>query len=190
MKNPSKLNLIFTLLVIILTCSNLIAQDYKVKDLDTFVPEYNDKHKIILRAIEASTEPLAVKLKMYEDEMKKLKATFKKDRISEYSSKATSLSVYHSCTSKSRGGKKKCGWRTVWAPTPEMYTNMDMVSVDGDTKGTVVSPDGRAASIKMSVAGEGKNSGTLTAIFKYHPDRMQIKVSEEIDTLFNIISQS
>ena len=164
------------------------AQDYSVKPLTDFLQPYKDKHRIILKAIEDRTDlTIAQKLVLYESEMSKLKEEFRAGRKAEYQSKSVELSVENSCTSESSGGVKKCGFKYVNAPNGNMYTRTDWIRVVGTNKGTEVAADGSSAGLNMTVAGKGRNAGTLFAIFRYKPESVSTLVDKETVDLFNEI---
>ena len=161
------------------------GQVYTVRPVGDFLSDYKGKYRIILATIEQSELPLPQRLALYEEEMTKLKTQFKTERKAEYESKSTTLSKGHSCTSGSSGGVKNCGWKCVDAPTAHLYTKADWIRVDGTNKGTKVSEDGSSACLKMTVAGEGRNHGTLHAIFKYRPESILSLIDSETRELFN-----
>ncbi len=162
------------------------AQDYAVQPLSNFLQTYKDKHSIILSAVEARTDlTITQKLMLYESEITKIKEEFRTSRRSEYQSKSVQLSVSHSCTSGSSGGVKNCGYKCVAAPNSNMYTRVDWIKVDGTNKGTNVAADGSSACLKMTVAGKGRNKGTLYATFRYNPDSISRLVDSDTTELFN-----
>ena len=178
----------FAVLAFILTSTLVSAQDYSVKPLSDFMQPYKDKHRIILKAIEDRTDlTIAQKLVLYESEMSKLKEEFRSARKAEYRSKSVELSVEHSCTSGSSGGVKKCGYKYVSAPNSNMYTRTDWIRVVGTNKGTTVAADGSSAGLNMTVAGKGRNAGTLYAVFRYKPESISTLVDKETVDLFNEI---
>ncbi|WP_207536292.1 hypothetical protein [Desertivirga arenae] len=162
------------------------GQNYSVAPLKDFLQPNKDKHRIILKAIEDRTDlTIAQKLVLYESEMSKLKEAFRTARKTEYQSKEVTLSVEKSCTSASSGGVKDCGYGTVNAPNSDMYTRTDWIKVIGTNKGTTVAPDGSSAGLKMTVAGKGRNFGTLYATFRYKPESISTLVDKETVDLFN-----
>ena len=68
-----------------------------------------------------------------------------------------------------------------------MYTRKDWIRVEGTNKGTDVSADGSSAGLNMTVAGKGKNKGTLFATFKFKPESISTIVDKETVDLFNEI---
>lgn len=182
---------IITYVILFLTYSvSVTAQDYSVKPLTDFLQPYKDKHRIILKAIEDRTDlTITQKLLLYESEMSKLKEEFRTNRKTEYQSKVVELSVEHSCTSGSSGGVKKCGYKYVYAPNDNMYTRTDWIRVVGTNKGTTVAPDGSSAGLNMTVAGKGRNAGTLYSTFRYRPESISTLVDKETVDLFNQIIQ-
>lgn len=165
----------------------VIAADFDVTPTGNYLAEYKGKYVIILKTFEQSTAPLPERLEQYEQAMNQLKEEFRNKRKQEYSKIAVNRSVSNSCTSKSSGGKKDCGWNGVTIENENMYTRPEWITVAGDSKGTRVSPDGRTASLKMTVAGKGKNKGTLTTRFVYHPDKIQILSEKDTAELFKQI---
>lgn len=164
------------------------AQSYAVRPVSDFLQPYKDKHRIILNAIEARTDlTISQKLVLYENEVSKIKGEFRTARKAEYQSKSIELSKEHSCTSGSSGGVKNCDFKCVYAPVANMYTRADWIRVDGTNKGTMVAPDGSSACLKMTVAGKGRNAGTLFATFKYKPESISTLVDNEVVELFNQI---
>jgi hypothetical protein len=166
---------------------------YEVKPLTDFLTEYKDKHRIILRAIQQlGTEiPISERMRIYEEEVGKLKIEFSIIRKAEYESKSIELSVEHSCTSKSSGGKKDCKEKCVYAPVPGLYTTKKWIRVvvsEGESKGVTVFDD--KACIRMSVAGKGRNAATLYATFYYMPSFIASNVEKDVIQLFNLVSSS
>ena len=180
-----------TLAVVVFALTSSIyvwAQDYSVKPVTDFLQPYKDKHRIILKAIEDSTGlTIAQKLVLYESEMSILKEGFRTGRKEEYQSKSVELSVEHSCTSGSSGGVKNCYFKYIYAPNVNMYTRADWIRVEGTDKGTIVAPDGSSAGLNMTVAGKGRNAGTLYATFRYKPESVSTLVDKETINLFNEI---
>lgn len=164
---------------------------HEVKPIEDYLSDYKGKYTIILKAIETMPPdtPISDRLAFYDTEMGKLKASFKELRTKEYESKSFNGSVTNSCTSGSSGSVKNCGYAYTYAPNKDMYTTEGWTSVKGTNKGVVISDEGRSAGLKMTVAGRGRNEGTLTAIFKYHPDKITINVDRETAKLFNMVSQ-
>jgi len=186
-----KLSLLMMLLMVASVSSFALLNEpsYQVRPLSYFVADYRAKFQVIKGAIDdlPPTTPIAERLALLNSEMDKLKKQFRQERVAEYESKTYSGSVLNWCTSKSSGGKKKCGTRFTYAPISDLYTTLAWCSVKGTNKGIVVDADGRRAGLKMSVAGKGKNKGTLTALFKYHPSSIQANVDREIGELFGAI---
>ena len=168
----------------------MTGQAVSVTPVTEFYQTYKDKHRIILDAIEARTDlSISAKLILYGEEIGKLKNEFRDARRAEYQSKSVELSVQHSCTSGSSGGVKDCKWKSVSAPNSSMYTRTDWIRVEGTNKGTSVDPDGSSASLRMTVAGKGRNAGTLFALFKYRPEDIVRLVEQESTSMFNQIVQ-
>ncbi|WP_342087726.1 hypothetical protein [Dyadobacter sp. OTU695] len=189
MKNFSIFKNALVSLIFYLACSNsTTAQDYAVRPISDFFQSYRDKHKIIMDYVESQQIPLPQRLVLYDTEMTKLKNEFRKDRLAEYKSKKVELTREHSCTSRSNGGVKKCGWKSVSAPNSNMYTRKDLIYVKGTNKGTDVSADGSSASLFMSVAGSGRNAGTLFATFIYKPDSIMTLLDKETVELFTHVN--
>jgi hypothetical protein len=173
----------------ILCASNAFSQSYKVEPIGHFVVEYKDKHKIIFDYIRDHPEwTLEYRTSFYENAMKKLRDEFIANRKAEYESKSIQLSVSNSCTSKSSGGKKNCGWNCVTAPDPNLYTQTSWMKVVGDSKGIKASNNGNSACLKMTVSGKGRNKGTLHATFRYHPDNITTLVDQDLHSLLSQIN--
>jgi len=172
-------------------CSGYVtAQDYSVTPLSDYLLPYKDRHRIILRSIEDNNDlSISEKLVLYESEISKQKEDFKINRRAEYQSKSVELSIGHSCTSGVSGNVKQCGYVYITAPNNNLYTRTDWISVVGTNKGTVVSPDGSSAGLNMTVAGKGRNEGTLKATFRYKPESIAMLVDQETINLFNQIVQ-
>lgn len=182
-KPLTKVLSVFTFCII--SSFSLFAQDYAVSPIENFFTEYRDKHKIIFDYIALQTDwTLAQRTAFYETEMAKLKTKFKTDRQAEYESKSTVRTVTNTCTSKSSGSTKKCGDKCVSAPSADLYTQKKWLKVVGDNKGTYVKSNGSTACLKMSVAGKGKNKGTLHAVFRYRPERITALIDKELVAIF------
>lgn len=167
------------------------AQNYSVKPADDFVADLKNQHRIIMTEVEKRDDlTLPQKLALLESETNKLKTKFKKNRTAEYKSKSTKLSVSHSCTSKSSGGVKNCKTKCVSAPSPDLYTTRNWIKLQGKSKGISVDPTGRAACLRMTVAGKGHNAGTITATFKYKPDRIVELVDKDMTYVFTKVVEN
>ncbi|PJJ79725.1 hypothetical protein CLV57_2862 [Mucilaginibacter auburnensis] len=161
------------------------AQSYLVTPVNNFFSEYRGKEEIIKKYVESRTDlNIEQRLALFQSEMNKLRDQYKASRKAEYESKSIELAVRNSCTSKSSGGKKTCGIKYVYAPIPELFTTQNWMRVVGTNKGTVISPDGSTAGLKMSVAGKGKNVGTLFAVYKYRPNRITELIETELAVIF------
>jgi hypothetical protein len=185
------MNFKFNVLAYVICLASLAQSataQHEVKPITDFLPDYQAKHTIILKAVEDTIAPLAVKLAMYERELSKLKNEFRTIRIQEYESKSISLAVRNSATSGSSGGVKKVDDKCVTAPSPDLYTKAEWMSVVGDNKGTYTSPNGNTACLKMSVAGKGTNAGILTAVFRYHPDKVLVRTERDTGDLFKAVA--
>lgn len=164
-------------------------KSYELKPLTDYLRFYKENHKIIVDYIEKlpPTIPIPERQRIYNSEVAKLKTQFSIERQKEYESKSVELSVAHSCTSSSSSGKN-CGWRCVNAPTTGMYTSKEgLIRVEGTAKEISVGDNPAQACIKLSVAGKGKNKGTLFATFKYRNDFIIASVQSDTATLFNLI---
>jgi hypothetical protein len=180
----SKMVLLVTIFTSFLTQKSY-CQSYTVVPVNTFFSEYRGKEEIIKKYIEAQPNlSIAQRLALFEAEMTKLKDQYRALRKTEYESKSIELSVRNSCTSKSSGGKKTCGIKYVYSPTPDLFTSQNWMRVVGTNKGTVLSHDGSTAGLKMSVAGKGKNVGTLFAVYKYRPNRVLELIESELAVIF------
>ncbi|MCE1202909.1 MAG: hypothetical protein LWX09_12525 [Bacteroidia bacterium] len=182
----------FLLLSIILLSGTIVfgQNSYEVKPIKSYYQPYKGKHQIILESI--MNDPnlsIEEKLIKYDEAVKKLKQEFKSERIQEYKSKSIELNVGHSCTSKTSGRVKDCGYKYLKAPNKNMYTAQKWVRHEGTSKGIEIAPDGSYAGIKMTVAGKGKNSGILYAKFYYRPNKITELVDKETVDLFNMIFQ-
>lgn len=162
------------------------GQRYKdVKPLSDFLQTYKDKHRIIIKAIETRSDlSISEKLLLFEKEIDKLKEEFKSIRIKEYQAISAEFSVSHSCTGNT-GSVTDCGFRYISAPNKNMYTKDDWIRVTGTNKGTIVEGDGSRAGLKMTVAGNNTNTGTLYAIFRYRPEAILELVNKDVMDLFN-----
>ncbi|AKK71883.1 MULTISPECIES: hypothetical protein [Chryseobacterium] len=176
---------IITFLTLFIMCS--AQKDYEVKPYTAYLSEYKPYYTMMYSEIQEMNIPLSEKLKLLNDGLLNLKTKFKKDRKSEFESKSVELAVTNWCTSKSSGGKKNCGYSYVSAPSPAFYTTNGWIRVVGTNKGTSVAADGSSAGLKMTVAGKGKNKGTLYAVFKYRPDYTVKAVEDDTDKLFSLI---
>jgi hypothetical protein len=181
-----KLSLIVFLAVFIMGSAQ---KSYEVKPYTAYLSEYKPYYMLIYSDIQAMNIPTSEKLKLLDEGILTLKTKFKKDRKSEFESKSVELGVTNWCSSKSHGGKKNCGYSYVSAPLPSLYTTNSWIRVVGTNKGTTVTPDGSSAGLKMTVAGKGKNIGTLYAVFKYRPDYTEKTVDDDTDKLFSLITQ-
>lgn len=171
--------------------TNLNTADYKVKNLSDYVPKYKDKHRIVIKTIEQRTDlSLEEKLKLVVAEVNKLRKEFSTERTKEYENKEVTLSVEHSCTSESSGGKKDCKYKCVSAPAPGLVTSKDWNKVEGDNKGTTISEDRTTACLRMTVAGKGRNFGILKASFRYEPNWTAKTVQKETDQLFLMVTEN
>lgn len=156
-----------------------------VKPLSDFLQSYKDKHRIIIKAVENRNDlSISDKLLLFEKEIDKLKEEFKSTRIKEYQAISAELSVSHSCTGNT-GSVTDCGYRYISAPNKNMYTKDDWIRVTGTNKGTTVERDGSRAGLKMTVAGNNTNTGTLYAIFRYRPEAILELVNKDVIDFFN-----
>lgn len=155
---------------------------WDTKPLEEYFPAFKDKHKIILKFIESRspTTPIDELMRLYEEEMVKLKNEFRKQRVQEYRDKSITISRGHSCTNGVSGRVKDCGYKYIDAPTGG-YTIRDWVRVDGTNKGVDFSST--RVGLRMTRAGKGRNYGTLIATFKYHPDYIFREVETDLDIL-------
>ncbi|WP_353151184.1 hypothetical protein [Chryseobacterium sp.] len=165
-----------------------IRNEYEVQPYTAYLSIFKPQYRLIFSNIEQRNDlSLSEKLKLLKEETNVLKEEFKDKRKKEYESKSVELSVKNWCTSKSSGGKKKCGYTYVDAPLAAFYTTSQWLRVEGTNKGTVVLQDGFKAGLFMSVAGKGHNEGTLYATFKYRPNYILTALEDETNNLFNLI---
>lgn len=163
---------------------------YEVSPLTNYVGEYRDRRRVILDAIERmpSSTPISERLATYDLEMKKLRESFVAARRAEYESKSYEGSVSHSCTSGSSGGKKDCGWKWVDSPSSDLETVPSSLRVVGTNKVTTVETS--RAGLKMTVAGSGRNAGTLYITFKYKQGVIERRLNDEVAQLFDLIGRA
>jgi hypothetical protein len=164
------------------------ATDYLPSDVKTHLAEYSGKYKIILAEAKNPKDPsipMEERLARFQAQLDQLRNEFGGKRTKEYQSKSTSRSVSHSCTKKSSGGKKDCGYKCVDSPSPDLYTTRQWVKVAGDDKGTSISET--QACLRMTRAGKGRNAGTLTARFEYKPASISRLVRRDTDVLFQLV---
>lgn len=160
---------------------------WQVSAVTTYIGKYKDSRRIILEAIQRRDDlSIPERLALYEQEMEKLRMLFRTERRAEFDSKSVQVSQDHSCTSKSSGGKKDCGWKCATSPSPDLYTKDECVTTNGTNKGLTISGD--QACIKMTVAGKGRNAGSVTATFKYRPDVIARRLEDDVKELFNLIT--
>lgn len=159
---------------------------WEVAPVTQYIGKYKDSRRIILEAIQQSSLPIPERLALYEQEMEKLRVEFRAERRAEFQSKSVEVSQGHSCSSGSSGGVKNCGWKCASSPSPELYTLADWVKTSGTNKGVSVSDS--QACIKMTVAGKGRNAGSITATFKYRPEVIASRVDNDTKELFNLIT--
>lgn len=162
---------------------------YEVQPYIAYLSDYKPYYKMAYTQIQLQNISLEEKQRLLNDEITKLKNKFRQERKAEFEGKLVELSVKNWCTSKSSGGKKNCGYKYVGAPIPPLYTTKSWTRVEGTNKGVTVAPDGSHAGLKMSVAGKGKNSGILFATFKYRPDYIAVKLDEDTNNLFNLVTE-
>ena len=172
--------------------SSFIAQTLKSQSFvpppaSNYVGDIKTKYRIIVKDIEARQIPLDQKLRLIEEEVNKLKNIFKKERAKEYEKIQLTDNVLHKCRS-STGKKKNCGWASVVSPSSDLYTKKEWIRVEGDSKGTAVTPDGSKASIKMTRAGSGENKGRLIATFRYKPASIVQLVDKDMIEVFNQVT--
>ena len=162
------------------------AQRYAVKPINEYLPEYKEKHRIILEDIEKRTDLAhAQKFVLYENDISKLKEEFRASRLAEYESKSIVLSVQNSCSSS--GGVKDCGSTCVSAPTNDLYTKSEWIKVEGDNKGASVSLTDSTACLRITVAGKRRIAATLHATFKYKPESLLALSDKDTNDLFAVI---
>ncbi len=164
--------------------SRPIQKELKLKPISAYLAEYKGYYDLLISDLENSPDPFPIRLARFKVELENLKAQFKNERILEFQSKSITLGVSHSCTKGYRGGTKKCGWKFVSPNHPSMYTTTSWFSLSGQAKRTAVHNDGRSAGIYQSKSGKGRISGTLTAIFRFHPDFIATYSEEDVDSLF------
>ena len=177
-------------LVATMWCNSSFADNdpaWRVSPISRYVGPYKDARRIILEALERRTDlTIAQRLALYDEEMKKQRDKFAAERRAEYESKSASVGKEHSCTSGSSGGKKDCGWKCARSPDSDLYTTKSWVQTGGTIKGLKV--DSGKACIKETVAGKGRNKGSVTAAFRYRPDVIDASVLEDTIDLFNLIT--
>ncbi|MDH7444797.1 hypothetical protein [Aquimarina sp. 2201CG14-23] len=137
-----------------------------LKPLPSYFDEYKLKRDLILLEVAQRTD-LSVdeRYELFFDEIHKLTNRFFKIRVNDYKVVKITVSKGHSCTSDQPGNVKDCGWKCVVAPRPFMFIYDNQVNVVGDNKGVKIY--GTKACLKMTVAGRGRNAGTIYATFKY-----------------------
>lgn len=160
-------------------------ESYQVQPITNFLPSLKtDYNQIVKWANQQTGITIEQRLQAVNIEMEKLKIKFRKYRKSEYESKLVELSVAHKCESKASGDVKNCGWRCVKAPVAGLYVTSTRVL--GTNKGVQLSATRDTACLKMTVAGKGTNTGTLYAMFKYHPNYVSSIIERELSYLFNM----
>jgi hypothetical protein len=160
---------------------------WEVSAVKEYIGKYKDSRRIIMEAIQQRTDlSIPERLALYEQEMEKLRVLFRGERRSEFESKSVQVSQEHSCTSGSSGGRKDCGWKCATSPSPDLYTKAEWVTTSGTNKGLSVSDS--QACIKMTVAGRGRNAGSVTATFRYRPEIVARRVEDDARELFNLIT--
>jgi hypothetical protein len=165
------------------------ADEWVVKNMSDYKGVYKDKRRIILEAIDRLPQntPMSERMAMYDREMNNLKKGFRAERLAEYQSKQVSITTGHSCTSRSSGGVKNCGWKCSAAPnTSLLYTTKEWVSYAGTVKGSRINK--AEACIKMTVAGKGQNKGSVSAAFRYQPEVVATLLNQEVEQLVNLIT--
>lgn len=179
----------FLLIGFILNFSLSSAQQtYEVKPFESYLEIYKSQYKMIYSSIESRTDlTLSEKLQLLTTELNKIKSKFKIERKAEYESKSVELSVTNSCTKGSSGGKKDCGYKYVNAPLPSFYTKPEWVRIEDTDKGRDIKADGSSAGLRMTIAGKGRNEGTLFAVFRYRPEYIAVSVESDAENLFNLI---
>ncbi|QAT84196.1 hypothetical protein EJ065_2624 [Corallococcus coralloides] len=180
--SPALVLLTFALL------SNADTPSYIPPDVSVHVAEFGGKYRIILEAAKDPAVPLEERLVRFQTQLAELRGEFVERRAKEYRGKSLTLSVEHSCTSGASGGVKDCGVKCVSSPSEHLYTSQPWVSVAGTNKGTSVSET--QACLRMTVAGKGRNAGTLTARYEYRPASVESLSQRDADALFRLIALS
>ncbi|SNR14726.1 hypothetical protein [Tenacibaculum jejuense] len=148
--------------------------DIKLKPLSSHYPHYRRVKEIVLEeAYRRIDLPVSERIELFYRNMDIQFDNFKKKiRPKEYSKVRLFRSKYHSCTSAVPGRVKDCGWKCI--PKPPGPLIPYNIKVAGDNKGTK-SKNGTVC-LKMTVAGKGKNKGTISATFKYPPYGKHIRI--------------
>lgn len=149
-------------------------KDIVLKALSDYFPHYRRVKKVALEeAYRRIDLPIGERLKLFYKTMDLEFRHFKdKVRPLDYSKVKLYRSKGHSCTNGVSGRVKDCGWKCI--PRPGNLVFPHDVKVVGDSKGTKI--ENGTACIKMTVAGRGRNAGTISATFKYPPRGRYIQI--------------
>ena len=163
------------------------TSELTVPSVETYFAEYRDKHKILMRDVDAQGGTFPERIARYEAGKKILEDDFRSRRKAEYDAAKQKVKTEHSCTSGSSGGVKDCGWKCAKAPSADAYTKAEWVAFTGPDKGrTVVAAQ---ACVRMKVSGRGRNAGSVTAVFRFRPAAVTAGVERDVKELFDRIAQ-
>jgi len=180
-----------TIFAALVAASQVSAQPAKpgglsVSPVRDYFAEYKDKHKLLMRAVDAEGGTFEERIARYEAGKKKLQDEFRVVRKTVYAEAKQTVSTRHSCTSATSGGVKDCEWKCAVSPSSDAYTKKEWVSVVGTNKGTKINAS--KACLRMTVAGKGQNEGTISAVFRYRPDAIRTNVERDLRELFDEIA--
>jgi hypothetical protein len=162
--------------------------DYEPPLLTGHVSTYRDKRRVILEAIERMDAPIPERLAVYDREMRKLRDEFTSIRRKEYASVNAPRAVEHSCTKGGSGGKKDCGWKCTTSPSPDVIPIASTIRVEETNKGTMI--QGAGACLKMTKAGRGRNFGRLHVDYRFSPEAIERRLSDDTSQLFELIGRN
>lgn len=162
-----------------------VTSDYEVPPLSNYIAEYRDKRRVILEAINAMPGNTEARLDEYERQIGKLRDAFRAARLAEYKAVNPERTVEKSCTSGVSGGVTNCGYACTVSPSADHYPVPETLRVEGTNKGTKIEKGG--ACLKMTVAGKGRNVGTLHVNYRFKPEVIERRLNDDTKELFNLI---
>lgn len=167
-----------------LTSSAIAEQTQALeKSLAVYKVHYAEKWAFLINDLESRTDLSFVqKLSRYEQEVKKLKAEYMQQRISEYNDKEVSVTVQHQCKGRPAGSTKNCGYRCAERPNEDMYTTAAWTTFMGDTTKEIINEE--KACFKLEATGNTTRTGSVTAIFRYRTNYVGYITADDADALF------
>ena len=185
--------IVFLMSLNLVTAQNATAssKNSSVLPLSSFLKTYKEKQLTISTETKERTDlSVAEKLMLYENEISKLKESFKTSRQKEYSSKVAKRAKRLSCTGKHTRNVTKCEPVLINAPNGNMYTKKEWIEIEATKDITVVVDDNSTISLSLSATGKRTNKAVVYATYKYKPESIMPIVNQEVINLFSSLKDT